>query len=280
VGKSSLAKAGVLTALKRQAWPEGAGAPGAWPNAFKESRRWCFLTLKPGTEPLKSLVEPFLQIWQFDPTDPRREMRRTEWIENLRDGRNTLSGLLDATEGRLQELGQSEPPAFLLYVDQGEELYVRAEELQRRRFSDVIAQGIADPRLYTLMSMRSDFIGELQKDEPLYKVHRQINVPPLREAELRDVVTRPAELLSARFDTAELVDIIIRRTVEDSVRDVGALPLLSYTLDDMWSAMVKRNDGVLVFPLNPSSLAGCWSPAPTVSSPRVRNPRTIFAASS
>jgi Novel STAND NTPase 1/TIR domain len=66
VGKSSLAKAGVLAALKRQAGPERAGAPGAWREAFRESRRWCFLTLKPGTEPLKALVETFLDIWQFD----------------------------------------------------------------------------------------------------------------------------------------------------------------------------------------------------------------------
>jgi hypothetical protein len=41
------------------------------------------------------------------------------------------------------------------------------------------------------------------------------------------------------------VDIITRRTAEDSVTDVGALPLLSYTLDDMWTQMVKRGDGVL-----------------------------------
>ena len=136
-------------------------------------------------------------------------------------------------------------PAFLLYVDQGEELYVRAEERQRHRFSEVIAQGVADLRLYILMSMRADFLGELQKDEPLFKVHRKIDVPPLREAELREVVSRPAELLSARFETAGLADIITRRTAEDSVKDVGALPLLSYTLDDMWTQMVKRDDGVL-----------------------------------
>src|SRR5262249_14516335 len=83
------------------------------------------------------------------------------------------------------------------YVDQGEELYVRAEERQRQRFSQVIAPGVADPRLYMLMSMRADFLGELQKDEPLFKVHRKIDIPPLREAELHKVVSRPAELLSA-----------------------------------------------------------------------------------
>ena len=83
VGKSSLAQAGVLAALKRQAWPEEAIADERWPHAFADSRRWCFLTVRPGADPLQALVEPFLQIWQFDPTDPRRETRRLEWIENL-----------------------------------------------------------------------------------------------------------------------------------------------------------------------------------------------------
>ena len=133
---------------------------------------------------------------------------------------------------------------------------MRAEARQRQRFSEVIAQDVADPRLYTLMSMRTDFLGELQKDEPLYEVHRQINVPPLREAELREVVSRPAELLSARFETAGLADIITRRTAEDSVKDVGALPLLSYTLDDMWTQMVKRGDGVLRLPAQSFELGG------------------------
>jgi formylglycine-generating enzyme required for sulfatase activity len=253
VGKSSVAQAGVLAALKRQVWPEG--TPG-WPHAFRESRRWCFLTLKPGTEPLKALVEAFLDTWQLGSTDPERVKQQNGWIKLLRDGKAMLRDLLDASERRYKELDGTEPPAFLLYVDQGEELYVRAEERQRRRFSEVIAQGVADPRLYTLMSMRSDFLGELQKDEPLYRVHLQINVPPLREADLREVVSRPAELLSARFETAGLVDIITRRTAEDSVKDVGALPLLSYTLDDMWTDMVKRDDGVLRLPAQSFELGG------------------------
>src|SRR5499427_320038 len=256
VGKSSLAQAGVLAALKRQAWPEGADTAPEWPYAFRESRRWCFLTLKPGTEPLKALVESFLNTWQVDATDPERVKQQNGWIELLRDGKAMLRDLLDATERRYRELDRTKPPAFLLYVDQGEELYVRAEERQRHRFSEVIAEGVADPRLYMLMSMRADFLGELQKDEPLFKVHCKIDVPPLRETELREVVSRPAELLSARFETAGLVDIITRRAVEDSVKEVGALPLLSYTLDDMWSAMGKRGDGVLRLPAQSFELGG------------------------
>src|SRR5262249_17806612 len=243
---------------KRQAWPEESGSPSAWPEAFEDSRRWCFLTLKPGTEPLKALIETFLDTWQFDAGDPSRIKYRNEWVEQLLDtnGKTTLSDLLSETERRYKNLDLSKPPAFLLYVDQGEEMYVRAEERQRRRFSEMIAQGVADSRLYVLMSMRADFLGELQKDEPLFKVHRKIDVPPLREAELRSVVSRPPELLSARFETAGLADMITRRTAEDSVKDVGALPLLSYTLDDMWSAMVKRDDGVLRLPAQSFELGG------------------------
>jgi formylglycine-generating enzyme required for sulfatase activity len=256
VGKSSVAQAGVLAALKRQAWPEAASAPPAWPPALCGSRQWCFLTLRPGTDPLKALVEPFLQTWQHDTTDPAWEERRSGWIDRLLDGKATLPGLLDATERRRAELGQPHPPAFFLYVDQGEELYVRAEERQQRRFSELLAAALADPRLRVMMSMRSDFLGRLQNDAPLFNARRQIDVPPLREAALREVVRRPAELLSARFETEGLVDIITRRTAEDSIKDVGALPLLSYTLDDMWKQMVRQGDGTLRLPAQSFELGG------------------------
>ena len=112
VGKSSLAQAGVLASLKRQAWPKGPVTPDGWPQVFQESRRWCFLTLKPGTEPLKALVEAFLDIWQFETSDPARIKRRNEWVELLLDanGKITLADLLNETERRYKKLGQRFPP--------------------------------------------------------------------------------------------------------------------------------------------------------------------------
>jgi formylglycine-generating enzyme required for sulfatase activity len=247
VGKSSVAQAGVLAALKRQAWPEGADITPEWPHAFRESRH--FLTLKPGTEPLKALVEAFLDTWRIGSADFERVKQQNGWIELLRDGKVMLRDLLDASERRYKEQDLTKPPAFLLYVDQGEELYVGAEERQRRRFSEVIAQGLRDQRLRVLMSIRSDFLGALQGDEPLLAVHRKIDVPPLRKAQLHEVVSRPAALLSAHFETEALAADIARRTVEESTRDAGALPLLSYFLDDMWTEMVKRRDGMLRAPV-------------------------------
>ena len=248
VGKSSLAQAGVVASLKRQSWPEDGESTGAWPVQFKESRRWCFLKLNPGTAPLKTLVELFLKTWQFESTDPAWEEKQSGWVAALLSGKASLRGLMDATERRYEELGQPKPPAFFLYVDQGEELYAHSEEHQRQRFSELLSHGVADPRLRVLMSLRADFTGALQSDEPLYAIHHQINVPPLREKELYEVVSRPAELLSARFETDALASDIARRTAEESTKDAGALPLLSYLLDDMWTQMVKRGDGILRYP--------------------------------
>ena len=256
VGKSSLAQAGVLGALKRQAWPEGIGQATPWPAAVHDSRRWCFLKLQPGTDPIKALVEPFLKTWRMDSTDPKWEERLTDWIGALTAGKATLSGLLDATERRYEELGQPRPPAFFLYVDQGEELYVRSEEAQRTAFSHLLANAVADPRLYVLMSLRSDFFGALQNDQALFAVHHQINVPPLREAELLEVVSKPAALLSARFESEQLPADLAGRAAEESARDAGALPLLSYLLDDMWTDMVGRSDGVLRLPPQAMELGG------------------------
>jgi formylglycine-generating enzyme required for sulfatase activity len=249
VGKSSLAQAGAIAALMRQAWPETVEAPPAWPAAFDASRGWCFLKLRPGTDPVRALVEPFLWTWQFDAVDPKRAELQSSWAQKLIDGKVELRDLLDATQARYrEELHQPEPPAFLMYIDQGEELYVRPAERERRRFSEILSEGLGDIRLRAMMSMRADFFGDLQKDEPLYSVHQQVNVPPLREPQLREVVDRPAELLSACFEPQELAADIAQRTAEESAKDAGALPLLSYLLDDMWATMVKRGDGKLRLP--------------------------------
>ena len=125
-----------------------------------------------------------------------------------------MRGLLDATERRYEQIGQPKPPTFFLYMDQGEELYVRGEPQRRGRFSKLLSDAIADPRLVALMSMRSDFLGQLQNDERLFAVYRKIDVPPLRETELTRVIREPAKQLSAGFEPRDLVGIITRRTLE------------------------------------------------------------------
>jgi hypothetical protein len=136
VGKSSLAQAGVLAALLRQSWPNRMKDAPPWPDAFQGSRRWCFLTLRPGTQPMEALVALFFDIWQYTAASSERVKEEKGWIDLLRDGKAGLPDLINATERRYKELAQTAPPAFFLYIDQGEELYVRAEEAERQRFSE------------------------------------------------------------------------------------------------------------------------------------------------
>ena len=87
VGKTSLAKAGVLAALKRQAWPEEPGAPNVWPAVFQDSRQWAFSRSSPA--PIHSR-----RWWSCSsipgstmPTNPERVKQQHGWIELSRTAR-------------------------------------------------------------------------------------------------------------------------------------------------------------------------------------------------
>ena len=205
VGKSSLAQAGVLAALKRQAWPEEAGArmrgrgvPGQPPMV---------LSCRSSPEPIRSRrwSKSFLDTWQFAATDPERVKQQNGWIELLRDGKATLarSDRRHRAPPQGTRSAQAAGASFSTSI-RARSFMCAPRSSQRRRFSELLAQALPDPRLRAMMSMRSDFLGHLQNDKPLFKARQQIDVPPLREEELREVVSRPAQLLSARFETERL----------------------------------------------------------------------------
>jgi WD40 repeat protein len=247
VGKSSLILAGVFAALERQRLPKG-----AWPTPLSNSRLWPRLRLTPGNEPLRSLVGAFLRLW-IDPTEPEFRQKANAWTEILGSG-DGLDGLIEAADEALRRQQGSVPPRYLLYVDQGEELYTRGgrdpgrdrtskETIQQknaRRFSELLAEAALHTQITLLISARSDFLDRIQADTPIFRVRHQLDVEPLGEKGLAEVVRRPAELLGVGFDRG--LDVaLVSSTREQS----GGLPLLSDTLDILWKEMQQRGDGVL-----------------------------------
>jgi Novel STAND NTPase 1 len=90
VGKSSVAQAGVLSALKSMRWPGAQRmANSGWPDALRDSRAWAFITMRPRDAPLRELAAAFIQLWQLDLTDPTQASKVDEWTEGLRAGRNS-----------------------------------------------------------------------------------------------------------------------------------------------------------------------------------------------
>jgi hypothetical protein len=239
VGKSSLVAAGVMASLKRQRWP---GGDRPWPAALADSRAWGFVSMKPGDDPVGALVSAFAALWFVDATDPDRIARRNRWTELLKRGEGRLADLVEATEARLKsELGLTPPRRLLLYVDQGEELYARAGKDDIRRFSELLAEGLADPRLVVMTSQRADYYGQLQANHLLFPLAVRIDVPPLSAEAMKSVLRAPAKVLGVTFESAELVDHIVA-TTEDQP---GALPLLADLLTDLWERMTRRGDGIL-----------------------------------
>jgi WD40 repeat protein len=247
-----VAQAGVLSSLKSMRWPRTDGSAASWPKELQHSRGWVSLTVRPGEAPLEALAAAITRLWQLDAKDPDQAALPRKWAKGLSAGDNTLADLITATQEELKRREGKAPDRILLYVDQGEELYTRAAQTDARRFSEVLAKGLGDPRLRAFASMRSDYFGRLQADEPLFKCHEHINVPPLDRAELHEVVTAPARSLGVHFED----DTTANSITAAATAEPGALPLLSYLLTDMWVGMVKRGDATLRMPAQAIDIGG------------------------
>jgi formylglycine-generating enzyme required for sulfatase activity len=241
VGKSSLVQAGVIGSLKRQRWP---GGQREWPQVLKDSRGWAYLAMKPGEDPIDALMSEFTALWFPDPTDPRRVDRRREWAQRLREGQVLLADVIKATDDHLRnELSLTPPPRVFLYIDQGEELYARTPLAERKRFSQIIADGLTRDRqrVAVMTSLRADYYGELLANTALFKLTEKIDVPPLDADNLALVLREPARVLGVGFESDDLISHVVK-SAEDQP---GPLPLLADLFTDLWERMQDRGDGIL-----------------------------------
>ncbi|MEM9179808.1 MAG: TIR domain-containing protein [Pseudomonadota bacterium] len=238
IGKSSLIFAGVLAALERQGWiSRQISAP--WPAALAESRTWVRLKLAPREDPLRQLARTFVAQWMTE-TDASYHDELDKWEARLIKRDSRINDLLIAADAGARAKGVEPPAKYVLYVDQGEELYTRSDPEQARRFSQLLAQAAETDRCRVLMSIRSDFYGKLQEDAVLLAASNKFDIPPLSKAGLREVVEAPANRFSAQFEPG-LVETLISAAFDAP----SGLPLLSYQMDALWSDMIARDDGTL-----------------------------------
>ena len=155
-----------------------------------------------------------------------------------------LADLIETTDKRFRdELALTPPPRIFLYIDQGEELYARSPPAERKRFSEIIADGLASSpqRLIVMTSQRADYYGELQANAALFNLTEKIDVPPLDADNLALVLREPARVLGVGFESDDLISHVVK-SAEDQP---GALPLLADLFTDLWERMRERGDGTL-----------------------------------
>lgn len=212
-GKSSLVQAGMVPMIERGA---------LWSRTGIES--WRILgPMMPGRQPVEKLAEVLERGLVAEPSR-RDTLGRLQRLE--KDER--------ALAFALREQG-AEKTAFLLIVDQFEELFTFADEGPRKVFDTLLAHALQDPEcpLFVISTVRADFLDRYDQLTRLGGIYNRLCkryfLPSISEPGLRDVIAGPAKL--AGLDVSEVLTAIL-----EDARDelAGALPLVENALRGLW----------------------------------------------
>jgi serine/threonine protein kinase/formylglycine-generating enzyme required for sulfatase activity/energy-coupling factor transporter ATP-binding protein EcfA2 len=206
VGKSSLCLAGVLPRVRE--------------GALEDGLSWSVARMVPGRRPVATLAAVLA---------PHVALEEARLEQLARAEPTTLVRALRAA------LGEGARRGVVIHVDQLEELVTLSEPTEAALMAELLGQlasGVTGVRL--LATSRSDFLTRLGAlpglGEALSRALYLLR--PLGRAEVREVVTGPARAKGARFESEALIDTL----VESTLRAEGSLPLLQFTLAELWEA--------------------------------------------
>jgi hypothetical protein len=142
----------------------------------------------------------------------------------LNAGADGLRRLVDTAAGE----------KFVLVVDQFEEVFTLcADEGQRQRFFQCLLQGLERcPKLCVIVAMRADFFGKCVEQRYGGLAERMqplMTVTPMEPQELREAIAKPALQVNLAIEPQ-----LIEQMMTDVQGAPGSLPLLQYTLTELW----------------------------------------------
>jgi WD40 repeat protein/ABC-type arginine transport system ATPase subunit len=202
-GKSSLLRAGVLPRLKR------------------DKRNWIALP------PFRPQVHPIEELAQAVTIALGRSADWRHWRDAFatEDLTRTLADLardLRAAQG-------ANEAQILITVDQSEELFGAAEKTGAEQFLRVL-NALQDEHLPFLvaMTLRSDYLSELQQAPTLTAPFEEFSLKPMPLARVRDIIEGPARVAGLTVD-----DALVAAAMNDAATD-DALPLLAFALRELY----------------------------------------------
>jgi len=195
-GKSSVVAAGLLPALRS--------------GAVDGSNQWLIASMVPGPQPLRE-VQALLTRTASSPTGPRP-------LDADGSVRPSPSIRLTAEQGHV-----------VLVVDQFEELFLAADELERRQFLDALGAAVTDRdgELSVILTLRADHYDRplLYPDFAELFTASVLHVLPMSANGLESAVVRPASQVGVHVQPA-----LLARLIADTADQPGSLPLLQYAL--------------------------------------------------
>jgi WD40 repeat protein len=147
-----------------------------------------------------------------------------------------------------------EDAKLILVIDQLEELFTK-EGIgpdDRRLFARLLA-GLARSRVvWVVATLRSDFWHLAAQVPELMGVTQgrgRLDVPPPSAAELAEMIRKPAQAASVSFEVHDETGLGLDAVLaEHAASEAGVLPLLSFTLDALYTGdVIRRNGRVLTY---------------------------------
>ncbi|MEH2332124.1 nSTAND1 domain-containing NTPase, partial [Nostoc sp.] len=260
-GKSSMLRAGLLYQLKL-----GQEIPG--------SDRWTYITpFTPKESPVKSLQEAFaLSLPNLSHAETTPDIAHVIGADNSghlanlspnlsparREALNSPPTLVGKGAGELglvlafphdlncQVIGERlkalNTPVILI-IDQFEECFTMCDDSQRQEFFDCLRELIEfTDNLYIFIGMRSDFRARWREyPEFASRIHKPyINVEHLTREEIEEAITKPADWVGLGIEGR-----LEQQLINDVEDYPGSLPLLQYTLTELWRESKNQGDEVL-----------------------------------
>jgi serine/threonine protein kinase/formylglycine-generating enzyme required for sulfatase activity len=232
-GKSSLCRAGVLPWLA-------------------EHGGWSCAEVVPGRRPVRALAAALA---------PWAGIGESALATLLGDSPDAIARAIrkHIVAGEPPSAGRTPPRRLLLFVDQLEELLTQADPEEARAVAIAIAAlAVRSPSVRVLATARSDFLSRLAMlpelgDEMARGLYF---LRPLGGEQIREAIIRPAAAKGVTYESEALVDALVAQTEHSP----GGLPLLQFTLAELWDARDARTRTIVA-----SSLAALGGVAGALS---------------
>ena len=226
-GKSSLVKAGLIPHLENPEQPQQDRTPSLSKHKHQHKHQpWSILNpIRPGKAPLDVLEHALRNV-----ASPLADyLDETPHLESKNLINAVINWSLSHSDSKL-----------LLVIDQFEELaMLPSDNPQRQAFLTLLAETLqsCSEQFHVVLTLRSDFEPHLRNTplEPFWK-NARLAVPAMTREDLREAITKPAAAKVVCFKPFSLIDQLI----DDVANMPGALPLLSFTLSELYLKLARR----------------------------------------
>ena len=220
-GKSSVVRAGLLYQLTLG-------------RRLSGSDTWQIRIFRPGEHPVESLARAFLDSGLSDIDRASQLAKAEELIAKSSVG---LGQLIDVADTK----------RVIVMVDQFEEVFTLCKDIgKRQQFFECLLDALqrCGDKLCLVLTMRADFFGKCAEYGKLTQQIQEnlVTVTPMTEEELRQAITEPAKQVSLQVEPE-----LVNQMIVDVEGSPGSLPLLQYTLTELWQQRSEEKLTVLAY---------------------------------